>query len=444
MDDNATLREQALRVQLSGALGESRLRRLFDYLVASSLDDQSPKEITLAIDVFGKTADFDVSQDALVRVYIHKLRRVLEEFYSARRGESVALHIPRGEYRVRLAARDARDGGSSVNIGDGSGNATIGGVADSAAGGGFGGFGGGNSRRGRRMRRAAIALGAIGALVAAVVVGYLIAWLRPPRSDLDQVRAHPIWSVLLQDERPIIIVVGDYYLIGETDASMEIKRLIREYSVNSKSDLDDYVMQHPEVRDRYMDVGLRYLPTASAFALRDVMAVLAPASRRVSVSTMSDLKAESFKSADIVYIGYVSGLGMLQDLAFTGSRFAVGESYDEIIDKKTGHSYISQFGAVLSSIARISGKETAYRDYGIFTEFRGPGGNTILVISGTRDEGVRQTAEAFTSAEKLTEFSRPPNATLPVEALLEVRAFDGVNMSGKIVVQSNRGAATAP
>lgn len=66
------------------------------------------------------------------------------------------------------------------------------------------------------------------------------------------------------------------------------------------------------------------------------------------------------------------------------------------------------------------------------------------MISGTRDEGVRQTAEAFTSAEKLTEFSRPPNATLPVEALLEVRAFDGVNLSGKIVVQSNRGAAAVP
>jgi hypothetical protein len=444
MDDNDALREQALRVQTSGVLGESRLRRLFDYLVTCSLDGQSPKEIAIAMDVFGRSADFDVSQDALVRVYIHKLRRVLDEFYSARSGESVVLHIPRGEYRMRLAPRDARDSGNGANAAGGGGNAALDVVADGATGRGFGGFGEGNTHSRRRMRSATITLVAIGSLAAAMAVGYLIAWLRPPRSDLDQVRAHPIWSALLKDERPIIIVVGDYYLIGETDNSMEIKRLIREYSVNSKSDLDDYVVQHPEVRDRYMDVGLRYLPTAAAFALRDVMAVLAPANRRITVSTMSDLKAESFKTADIVYIGYVSGLGMLQDLAFTGSRFAVGESFDEIIDKKTGHSYVSQFGTELSSIARISGKETSYRDYGIFTEVRGPGGNTILVISGTRDEGVRQTAEAVTSADKLADFSRPPNAAPPVEALLEVRAFDGVNMSGKIVVQSTRGAAAAP
>ena len=53
-----------------------------------------------------------------------------------------------------------------------------------------------------------------------------------------------------------MIVVGDYYLIGETDDSMGVNRLIREYSVNSKNDLDHYVQEHPEIADRYMDVGL--------------------------------------------------------------------------------------------------------------------------------------------------------------------------------------------
>lgn len=64
---NALLQE-AERIRSSGALGEAGLRRLFDYLVANSLEDRSPKEIAIAIDVFGRGADFDVSQDALVRV----------------------------------------------------------------------------------------------------------------------------------------------------------------------------------------------------------------------------------------------------------------------------------------------------------------------------------------------------------------------------------------
>ena len=41
----------------------------------------------------------------------------------------------------------------------------------------------------------------------------------------------------------------------------------------------------------------------------------------------------------LVYLGYLSGLGGLRDPMFSGSRFAVGSSYDEIIDKQTGRHY---------------------------------------------------------------------------------------------------------
>jgi hypothetical protein len=405
MNDSAALRREAERVQASSVLGEARLRHLFDYLLANSLAGQAPKEIAIAIDVFGKDSDFDVSQDALVRVYIHKLRRTLDDFYASPGDRSAsALHIPRGEYRLKLSAAAPAP----------------------------------NRFRTLTIHSGAAALGAAALLGAAVLIGFGIVWLRAPHSELDQVRANPVWSAILKDDRPIMIVVGDYYLIGETDDSMEVKRLIREYSVNSKSDLSDYVAQHPEFADRYMDVGLRYLPIAAAFALRDVMAVLAPQNRRIVVNRMSDVQPSSLKTADIVYIGYISGMGMMQDLIFSGSRFAVGESYDEVVDKKSRHSYFSQTWSQSMGPPQLSGKETPYHDYGLFAKFRGPGGNSIVVISGTRDEGVQQTAEAFTSPEKLEEFSRQMDTALPFEALLEVSAFDGVNLSGRLLLQSKR------
>jgi hypothetical protein len=407
----AAIRREAERIQSSGVLGEARMRQLFDYLVASSVDGQSPKEIAIAMDVFGKKSDFDVSQDALVRVYIHKLRKALDEFYSSRDGNVGAqtLHIPRGEYRLRL--------GESIPTSTGRKVLTI------------------------NTRVAALAAAVL--ISASLLIGLGIIWLRTPRSDLDLVRASPIWSAILKDDRPILIVVGDYYLIGETDSSMEVKRLIREYSVNSKSDLDHYVEQHPEVADHYMDVGLRYLPVSAAFALRNVMAVLAPENRRVIVTKMSDVEAGSFKSADIVYIGYLSGMGMMQDLVFAGSRFIVGESYDEIVDKKNKRSYFSQTGSIATGPPPPFGKEASYHDYGLFANFRGPGGNSIVVISGTRDEGVQQTAEAFTNSTKLREFARQVDVTQPVDALIEVSAFDGVNLSGRLVAQSTRDMASS-
>jgi hypothetical protein len=278
--------------------------------------------------------------------------------------------------------------------------------------------------------------------LATVALTLLAVWGVPriatPVSELDSVRANALWSAILKDDRPIVVVVGDYYLIGETDASMEVKRLIREYSVNSKSDLENYLRQHPDAADRYMDSGMRYLPTSVAFALRDIMPVLGTGKRRIGLSVMSDVTPATLKSANIVYVGYLSGLGIMQQLVFSGSRFTVGESYDELLDTKTKHSYISQAASQNWGAPQSSGKESAYRDYGFLSSFHGPGGNTIVVISGTRDEGVRQTAEAATNAGKLKELGRQADTTLPFEALLEVSALDGVNLSGKVLLESNR------
>ena len=83
MDDKAALRQEAERIQASGILGDTRLRRVFDYLVAASLAEQSPKEIAIAIDIFDRRANFDATQDAVVRVYIHKLRKALDGYYAA-------------------------------------------------------------------------------------------------------------------------------------------------------------------------------------------------------------------------------------------------------------------------------------------------------------------------------------------------------------------------
>lgn len=409
-DDADTLRAEVNRVQRSGVLGEARLRRMFDYLAEKSLAAQSPKEIAIAMDVFGKSPDFDVSQDALVRVYIHKLRKALDEYYTSAGHESSSeLHIPRGEYRLRISAAKSEKSPPEGPIG--------------AA-----------SPRSRRFW----VLGAAALVGAAVLVGAFAIWAWTPRSDLERVRASPIWSSLLKDDRPITIVVGDYYLIGETDDSMGVNRLIREYSVNSKNDLDHYVQEHPEVADRYMDVGLRYLPISTAFALRDVMVVLAPENRRITVSKMSDIEPSSLKSADIVYIGYLSGMGMLQDLIFAGSRFSVGDSYDEVFDKRTRVSYVSEIGSDIMDPPQPTGKEKTYHDYGVFEKVRGPGGNTIVVISGTRDAGVTQTAEVFTSAQKLKDLEQKSDVELPLEALLEVSAVNGVNLNGKLLAESNR------
>src|SRR5580698_11253816 len=109
MSDPESLQVLADRFRATGALGRSQLiQKLFDFLIECSATGRAPKETEVAIEVFGKDAGFDVAQDAMVRVYVHKLRRKLEEYYSAAgRSDPFQLTIPKGAYRIVSHDRDA-------------------------------------------------------------------------------------------------------------------------------------------------------------------------------------------------------------------------------------------------------------------------------------------------------------------------------------------------
>ena len=404
MLDIQQLQAHAERIRASGVLGRSRLiRRLFDFLVECSLTDRAPKEIEVAIDVFGKDARFDVSQDAMVRVYVHKLRRKLEEFYAGPgRTEPERLVISKGAYRFAIEP-----------------------VAELAT-----------ERPADPPPRsgwfpAVLWVSLLANLIAFLWWGYGH-WFTPP-DELARLRQSPVWSRILADDRTIFIVLGDYYIFGETDRSMEVKRLVREFSINSPADLDQYLMLHPELANRYLDLQLNYLPTSAGFALRDVMPLLAPAHRRIRVALASQLSPAVLTSAHVVYIGYLSGMGMLHDLVFAGSRFSTGDSYDELIDHATGQHYVSQAAVPLG--------EQKYHDYGYFATFSGPTGNQIVVISGTRDEAVMHTAEAVTHPATLRQLTASARGAPSFEALYDVYGMDRMNLGGKLLLTSSLNTA---
>jgi hypothetical protein len=132
-------------------------------------------------------------------------------------------------------------------------------------------------------------------------------------------RANPIWAKLLDDDLPILIVVGDYYIVGESSGrSAEIERLVREFPINSRLELSQYKETHPESGGRYTDLDLSYLPTAIGPALRELMPLLAVPKKRVRVVMTSKLTADEFRQSHIVYLGHLSGLGMLSDIVLSG------------------------------------------------------------------------------------------------------------------------------
>lgn len=96
------MRETLERVLASETFGRSeRARNLLRYLVEREQAGEADrlKGFSIAVDVFGKDADFDSATDAVVRVQAGRLRELLQQYFAAEgAGDPVRIVIPRGSY----------------------------------------------------------------------------------------------------------------------------------------------------------------------------------------------------------------------------------------------------------------------------------------------------------------------------------------------------------
>ncbi|MET3791832.1 tetratricopeptide repeat protein [Aquamicrobium terrae] len=96
------VRKTLERVLASSTFSRSeRARDLLQYLVEREQAGEADrlKGFAIAVDVFGKDADFDPSTDAVVRVQAGRLRDLLQQYFATEgAAEPVRIVIPRGSY----------------------------------------------------------------------------------------------------------------------------------------------------------------------------------------------------------------------------------------------------------------------------------------------------------------------------------------------------------
>jgi hypothetical protein len=396
-------RAEAARIRQSGVLGaQGRLLELFDYLAARMDDERSPKEAEIAHAVFGKSGAEASRDDAAVRVYIHRLRKRLEDYYLRSPAlPDQRLIIPKGEYRLVAAS-------SAVSTAEPASPAEEAVAPPASA---------------RRRRAGPWLLAAAASLM--LVAGAAGGWLASAAMSRDTVADTRIWRNIAGPDRPLLVVLGDYYMFGEYEDRLFLKRLIRDFSINSKDDLLREYLNQPGMSDRYGHVALTYLPTSSGYALAELSPLLRQAGRR-EVVLASELTPDRFKGADILYVGLISGMGPLKDAVFSNSRFSIGESYDDILDEVSGKTYRSE--AFLAAPS-----DSMYRDYAYMASFTGPAGNRISVLAGARDTGLLGLAELLSREDGVKALAASSGNTKDFEALLEVRGQKHVNLETRVL-----------
>lgn len=390
------IRNEIAYLRSSGALGANvRQLQLFDFLAGATLEGRAPKETEIATEVFGESPSD--TNGSVARVYIHRLRRAIEQHYEGTGAvRSLKLALPKGDYRLVALPGDIA-------------NAKV--VEEPAQ--------EPASRRvgaGKLALRVALVLGAL-ALVINVAVWVAIVGLR--RSPVTLSNA-PLWAELAVDDGPLIVAVGGYYMIGEYDNRIELRRLLHDFNVQSKADLVAQYMATPDTADRYSDVAIRYLPSSTGAALAELAPVL-KARSDVHVKMAVELTPNDMKESDIIYVGLLNGMGSLRNQVFSHSRYKVSDNFNEIIDAGSGQRYISE--AMLAAPT-----DTMYSDYGFVSAFEGLSGNRILVIAGAQDTALLGLAKSLTNFEALETLTVQSKGARDLEALFEVKGQKNVDL----------------
>ena len=404
------------RIIESGALGRSQTyRKLLRFFVDAALAGRVPRELDIAIGALGRDESFDVSSDSAVRVAVHQLRKKLASYYEEFEPDSARrLILPKG--RHSLCVLEVESALAAVPA-----ESTIA-VPPS----------GGLIKNGFSLVSASY-VPAILLLVLIALSANLILFSRFINGGdaLATTPAnHPLWASVLADDKPLLIVMGDYYIFGELNTNGNVARMVREFSVNSRSDLEEFRFDDIAHAEKFVDLDLSYMPEGSAFALARVAPLLAQSGKSINVTMMSDLSSADIRANHIIYIGYISALDRLASMAFAGSGLAVGRSFDELIDLDNLTYFTSDAG--------LPEEGQQFRDYGFLSSFTASRDTQVILVAGMRDAGLMHTAQALTDIDSLDELllalgNGADEALGNVEALYEVYGIDRMNFEAKLV-----------
>lgn len=394
------LLEEAARFRALLAAGRSAVfLQLFDFLVARSGDGRAPKEVEIALAVFGRDGAEGNAGDSAVRVYVHRLRKRLDDHYAGRAGPR--LHIPKGEYRILLSPADAL-------------------VAPEAS----GPFG--------PLRWSARTWALAGAAI--LMLANLALWLsvttgRAGSDPALQLRSTSFWHPVALD-RAALLVSGDSFLLAEAEGQKSVKRLILDPQIQSRADLGSYLTTHPEAFYTLYDLDLHYAPVGTALATWQILPVMKALHRArgqdAALLPSSRLRPAALDSNDIVYVGRLSSLGILASPLFQTSGYRWDGAREILTDAASGKRY--------GAPGAIGTEPGLRRDYGYIASFRAPSGHHVLIIAGIGDKGVESMAQLVTNPAQIGALAGQRAATRSFEALYEVETMDGVTLDRKLIL----------
>lgn len=371
--------------------GSKNSKALLEYLIDCFLNGTSPKETTIAAEVFGRDKEFHPGEYPLVRVHIHNLRKKLENYYD-KEGlhDKYKLEIPKGHYSLEIHKVQKKSAGANGK--------RIYYFTDS-----------------KRLSLFATAM----LTVICVTLLFFNTRLSNKLKHQQGIPADdPIWRSFLQDAKETVIVCGDHFFYNLPVPFEKRSVHIRDTWVNSAEDMSNIYYAPDSVRVSEQT----YFPHSVLWTLPAILNVFNSGMHSPIIRPSSILTSTSIEEQNLVYIGNYRSLGLLKIyMRQAGFDFENRERIVYYIDQGDTTKYQTE-----------SNESLFHKDYAMILKLRGPRQNSIMILSSFFTTGVKEAVHYLTDPDliKLVELELGKNEKVVPEYFKMLIEVSGIQQAG--------------
>lgn len=337
-----------------------KYEKLLKYLVEAADKGQIPKEVTIAYEVFGIDVSKGTVNEANIRVYIHNLRKKLDSYYiNDGKDDKLILKIPKGRYKVEFIKRQEKSG---------------------------------------KLRKKMLLYFSVFILLM-LVANFIFLRFFSGVTITSNDHKSLIWENFVDDEMPVLIVLGDYYLVNDNSYYDRV-RYIRDSKINSEEDFEDFLKQDPQNKENLFLTRHTFLGKFAPLCINELATFFHSHNKNFEIIMSSDFKWQYLQKFNVIYVGAFKTLGLFK-LYLKNSNFEYNIFPNELkfhqLEPDTTYHYFSFDSNV----------DNAYEsDYSVVTMVPGPNQNKVLLFISSRDVGLIASTDFFTDPDKIKDFEK--------------------------------------
>jgi len=311
--------------------------RLFRYLADATIHDSVLKETVIAIDVFNRDSSFNPGDNSIVRSSIYNLRKKLDSYYQTEGTDDlICISIPKGSYHVVFQEK-RKVKPSLLKISSG-----------------------------MRVQNSYVL--SIGLFVTCVLFAFLYFSLR---GNIQKMKTKNLenyfWADFIKSDKPLLIVLGDYFMIEKSSSSDSSQYFVLNPMVNTQEDFTLYREVNQEIKNQLKAFGMSFFGEEIPWCLIKIIEMFRGTSKTIELKYASALLDGDLRDKDIIFIGDFSTLGLLKgflekthyQVSLSPPTIKYGEQKQHFTETMTLiNTDASEFQNDYAIVAKISGHQS--------------------------------------------------------------------------------------